>query len=57
MHVCSVVSLLTRYFNVNVVHGGIVVQVSDKMFAALVEFNSLHWYCGDCEPSVSDRLL
>ena len=29
-------------------------SISDKLFAALVKFNSLHWYCGDCEPSVSD---
>lgn len=31
-------------------------NVSDKMLAAIVEFNSLHWYCADCEPSVSGRI-
>ena len=31
-------------------------SVGEKLFAAIVEFNSLHWYCTDCEPLVSDRL-
>ena len=31
-------------------------NVHDKMFAALVKFNSLHWYCAVCEPLVPGRL-
>ena len=31
-------------------------NIDDKMLAGLVEFNSLHWYCENCEPSVPDWL-
>ena len=36
MHICSVVSLLIRYFNVNVVHGGIVVYVKISEITCLL---------------------